>query len=535
MSDETKDPLLADEPDNAVTVSPPQPLVIESPIHGGTEEERRALEIQIVVREDVKPADHPVTPRDPDPPELSAGKARRASALDALRGLFLVSMTAGFTISNDHLPLWMYHRQMPPGTEDIVPIPGISWRDLAYASFLFTMAAAFPLTLSRRIDRGEPELGIIFAAVRRYAMLLFFGLLVAHSNTYFLGYTTTGRVLSLIGFTIMAMVFTRRRSDWSPERFEMVHRAGWILAIAFLALSPLLYGKLFTFTRIDDIMSELAFASGVGMVLWYFTRHRQSIRLAALAAAVAMFIAAKRGGAFQHWWYSSPAAWAFMPSRLELLTVVVPGTIVGDTILRWMRAPAPAENDAHWGAGRLAALIALCAAFTPLVTVGLYNRQSAATFAAATVSAGVGSLLVRDPKTSTERMLRTLYLWAALWMVIGLAIEPFEGGIKKVPETLSYFFTVTGTTSMLLVSLTAITDALRRPRWVSVLIDVGHNPLLCYVLFTVLLNALFELTPFGQQFMQGSIAQSLMRSFLSLVLTIAIVRAVSRRRIYWRT
>jgi hypothetical protein len=88
---------------------------------------------------------------------------------------------------------------------------------------------------------------------------------------------------------------------------------------------------------------------------------------------------------------------------------------------------------------------------------------------------------------------------------------------------------------MLIVSLTAITDALRRPRWVSVLIDVGHNPLLCYVLFTVLLNALFELTPFGQQFMQGSIAQSLMRSFLSLVLTIAIVRAVSRRRIYWRT
>lgn len=535
MNDDLHDRPDATPSGSSIVARDDQPLVVESPLHGGTADERRAVEAWIVVREDVEgPSSDVVTPHS-DPLPSSPAAPKRASALDALRGLFLISMTAGFTISNDHLPAWMYHRQMPPGTENIVPIPGISWRDLAYASFLFTMAAAFPLTLSRRIDKGEPELGIMFAAVKRYAMLLFFGLLVAHSNTYFLGYTTTGRVLSIVGFGIMAMVFTRRRSDWDADRYEMVNRAGWILAIAFLALSPLLYGKTFTFTRIDDIMSELAFASGVGMVLWYVTRNRQTVRLAALAGTIGLYAAAKHDGWVQHWWFSSPAEWAFLPSRLALLTVVVPGTIAGDTILRWMREPRATGAESSWSRARLATLIALSAAFTPLVVVGLYNRWVAATFASCVALVAAGSLLVRDPRSSTERMLRTLYLWAAVWLILGLAAEPLEGGIKKVPDTLSYFFTVTGTTSMLLVSLTAVTDALKRSRWVGVLIDVGQNPLLCYVLFTVLLNAAFELTPFGQQFLQATPAQSLLRSLLSLVVTIAIVRAVSRRRIYWRT
>jgi len=139
------------------------------------------------------------------------------------------------------------------------------------------------------------------------------------------------------------------------------------------------------------------------------------------------------------------------------------------------------------------------------------------------------------PVTPTERMMRSLYLWAAIWLTMGLFLEPFEGGIKKVPETLSYFFTVTGTTSMLLVALTGIIDALERRRWVSVLIDVGHNPLLCYVLFTVFLNSLFELIPPLRSVLQSSPALSLVRSAINVVIVVAVVRYVSRRRIYWRT
>jgi predicted acyltransferase len=509
-----------------------QPVVIESPVHGGTEEERKALEVRIITRDMVTAV--PAVERNPDPPDLSANTPKRAFALDALRGLFLISMTFGFTIASQDLPAWMYHRQLGP-TDTPVNIAGISWRDLAYASFLFTMAAALPLTLSRKIAKGEPELAIIFAAVKRWAMLLVYGLLVAHGNTYFIGYTNTGRVLALIAFTIMGMIFTRPRKDWNQERWDQIKKGGWLLAAAFLFLSPLAYGKTFTFTRIDDIMVDLAFASGVGMVLWYFTRNNIPVRVAALAAAVGLYIVAKFSGGFQDWWYSSPAPWAFQPSRLSLLTVVVPGTIAGDMILRWMNTPSADEQQRSWSAGRLGLITALCCAITPLVTVALYNRWVTFAQVASAALVVAGFFLTRNPSTPTEQMVRRLYLWASLWLLLGLAIEPTEGGIKKEPETLTYFFTVTGTTSMLLVAMTAITDALKKARWVNLLIDIGHNPLLCYVTFTVLINSALELSPWMRDFMTATPAQSLTRSVASLVITIAIVRYVSRQRIYWRT
>jgi predicted acyltransferase len=519
------------------TLNPEQPIVIDSPIQGGTEEERREVEVRFLVRDLDEPKEPPrLEATHPDPTDLSATKPKRASALDALRGLFLVSMTFGFTIASNDLPVWMYHRQHPNGIEQIVDVAGISFRDLAYAAFLFTMAAALPLTMSRKIDNGEPELGIMFAAVRRWAMLLIYGLLVAHANTYFIGYSTTGRILSIVGFAIMALVFTRRRSSWDAAKFSKIKTTGWILAVAFLALTPLTYGKVFSFERIDDIMVDLAFASLVGIVLWYFTRHNITARLIALGVAVALYVGAKQFAWLQSWWYDSPLPWAYQPSRLSLLTVVIPGTIAGDMILRWMRAPATSESEsAGWSRARMWGIVLLCAAFTPIVTVGLYNRWTLGTFAVCAALVIAGFFLTRNPTTPTERMVRSLYQWAAAWLMLGLVLEPMEGGIRKEPETLTYFFTVTGTTSMLLAGMSALTDGLKLPRSVQVLVDVGQNPLLMYVMFTLLLNSLFTMTPAMEDFLQTSPGISVVRSVLMTLLTVAVVRWVSHKRIYWRT
>jgi hypothetical protein len=215
--------------------------------------------------------------------------------------------------------------------------------------------------------------------------------------------------------------------------------------------------------------------------------------------------------------------------------VVVPGTIAGDIILRWMRSPSLEGETPAWSTSRLWGIVALCAAFTPIVVVGLYNRWVAPTFLASVALAIGGYLLTSKPATATERMVRSLYRWAAIWLLLGLVLDPLEGGIRKEPETLSYFFTVTGTTLMLLAAMTTVTDALRRSRAVSVLIDVGHNPLLMYVMFTVLLNSLFSLTPAMEGFLQTSPGMSVVRSVLMTLLTVIIVRWVSRQRVYWRT
>jgi hypothetical protein len=455
-------------------------------------------------------------------------------------------MTFGFTISNDHLPTWMYHRQLQPPDYHVIPVAGISWRDLAYGSFLLTMAMAIPLTFSRRVDRGEPELAIGMAAIRRWALLVVYALLVAHSNTFFTGYTNAGRVVGLIGFAVMALVFTRRRPDWSEERFRVLRRTGWVLAIAFLAFSPLAYGKTFSFARIDDIIADLAFMSFAGIVIWYATRGRPGLvrrlrrtqvpiaKLAILAAAVALYVGAKHVDWLQQWWYSSPVPWAFEPHQLSLLTIVVPGLIAGDLLLTWMRSKDAASQQPAWTRARLTCVAVLSAAFTPIVTVGLYNRYSGLTLAASIVLVAAGLYLIQHPSTSFERTVQSLFRWAALWLVIGLLLEPTEGGIKKEPETLTYFFTITGTTSMLLVSLMALTEGLNRKRWVQTLIDLGQNPLLCYVVFTVFLNSLFELIPTTRGLWESSPGLSVVRSVICTVLVVLLVRLATRKRIYWR-
>jgi predicted acyltransferase len=517
------------------------PLIIPSALHGDDDfaEWQPSAPPRVPTgrwRTIIDEAPVPGTGISPAPPELTtAASSRRAFSLDALRGFFLVTMTLGFTVGVQKFwPLWMFHRQEPWGAETPLDVAGISWRDLAYASFLFTMAAALPLTMSRRIEKGDLEIGIVMAAVRRWALLFFYALLIGHSNTYFLGYTQTARVLSILGFGLMAMVFTRRRADWDERKYKLVNRAGWLLAIAFLLLSPLAYGKTFSFNRNDDIIVGLAFASFAGIVLWYFTRENLTARLGILAAAVALYLGAKGDGWVSQWWWDAKWPWLFSAQRFVLLAVVVPGTIMGDAMLKWMRAPEEPEGAESWSRLRVGAITLLTIAFTPLVTVGMYNRWVGLTTLLCAALLVGGGFLVHAPVTATERMIRSMFLWAGTWLMIGLFLEPFENGIRKVPDTLSYFFTVTGTTSMLLVALTTVVEALKRQRWVSVFIDLGHNPLMLYVMYTVLINSTLELIPVTRDVMSGSLGSALVRSLLSVGLVMVVVRYMSRRRIYWR-
>ena len=506
-----------------------QAIVIHPPVHGeigdGPVPEWPAPTPLVTVR-DVAPPDAPAAP-------VQATETRRAHSLDALRGLFLISMTLGFSLRGSDYPMWMYHRQMPPPEFSVVPIPGLGWRDLAYGAFLFTMAAAFPLTLSRKIAKGETEIAVLLGGVKRYALLLFFALLVGHSNTYFTGYTQTARVLGLVGLAAMALVFTRRRPDWSERVYGVLHAAGWALAVSFLALSPLAYGEAFSFSRIDDVIAGLAFAALTGIAVWYFTRDNLVARLGVLAFTVALFLGSREDGWLQQWWYSSPLPWAFAPSRLGLLIIVIPGTIAGDAVLRWMRSSE--TEGASWGSGRMVGIATLAFAFAPLIVLGTYTREVQLTTQLCIAMAIGGAALTLRPVTSVERSVQSLFLWGAVWVLLGMLMEPFQGGITKVPETLSYFFTIAGITTMLLVSLMVLVDGLGRKRLAGPLIDVGHNPLMMYVVLSIGLTAALELIEPLRGVMRGTPWLSFTRSVIETTMAVLIVRFFSRRRIYWRT
>ncbi len=468
------------------------------------------------------------------PPEVAAPNNRRALSLDALRGLLLLMMTVGFTVGVNMFPPWMYHRQYPGG-EVFADIAGLTWRDIAYAGFLFTMAAALPLTLSRRMAKGERDVEIFIAILRRGFMLLVFALIIGHSNTFFIGYTETSRTIAIAGFVILALLFTRRRSDWDPARYRVINLAGWALAALFLLFTPMLYGKGLDLARNDDIITGLAFAAVVGSFVWYLTRDNINVRLAVLALSVAGYLGAKGDGWVADWWYAETIPF-FTLSMLSLMTVVIPGTIAGDYLLRWMNS-ASEESGAwlYWTNARLLGLAFVSVIVTPVTVIGMYNRWVPETTEIVLGLLVGAAVMVWNPQTESEKLVRRIFTWSAFWLMLGLVLDPFENGIHKEPETLSYFFTITGLVGLLLVASVIVVDLLKKRRVVSTLIDVGHNPLLCYVLFTVLISSILELFPLTRGIFERSTTMAVIGIILGTAVVVLITRWASRRRIFWRT
>ena len=90
-------------------------------------------------------APHPASPKN------------RFDALDALRGIAILAMllSSEMPFGANSLPAWMYHAQVPPPEHQFIPNPGITWVDLVFPFFLFSMGAAFPLAMRKRLDASD--------------------------------------------------------------------------------------------------------------------------------------------------------------------------------------------------------------------------------------------------------------------------------------------------------------------------------------------------------------------------------------------
>ena len=82
----------------------------------------------------------------------------RAYAVDILRGLAIVGMVlSGYIAWNPDLPAWLFHAQLPPPSFVFdASVAGITWVDLVFPFFLFSMGAEVALKHFRRIRRAYP-------------------------------------------------------------------------------------------------------------------------------------------------------------------------------------------------------------------------------------------------------------------------------------------------------------------------------------------------------------------------------------------
>jgi len=305
-------------------------------------------------------------------------------------------------------------------------------------------------------------------------------------------------------------------------------------------------GARFSLERSDIIIMILANVVVGTSFLWLLTRKSWVMRIGALGFLMAIRLATGAGGEGAANWVAT--VWRWQPPYFEWLWVTgywgylfitVPGTIAGDLMLRWMRPAEPGEEPAPaWEPSRMAAVGILAFAATPLALWGLFTRNVAATVVASAVLGIVLLLMTRDARTPTERLLGDFMRWGFACLMLGLVFEPYEGGIKKDPATMSYYFVTAGLALWMLAALTVAIDAFRGRKAFALLIGNGQNPMIAYIGMSTLVQPLLFLTginPFINRFTEGRPMAQFAHGAAATLLLAVIVYGFSRARLYWRT
>lgn len=468
-------------------------------------------------------------------------------ALDALRGLAILAMLLSGQLPFDRnaLPSWMYHAQVPPPLFEFQPtLPGITWVDLVFPFFLFSMGAAIPLALSRRMETKAARWKLALFVIERGFLLGFFALFVQAIRPYTIshhpGFSTW--VIALMGFLILFPILTRLPKDCSNTLKSCVRLGGWGAAVLFCALVTYPDGSRFQLTRSDIIIVVLANMAVFGALAWMLTRNKLLARLGVMGILLAVRLSnlpQPTEGWVRTLWEFSPAPWLYRLYYLQYLFIVIPGTIAGDLLLQWLQSQNQLQDMPKPGWPRpryLAVCIALVA--MPLVClVGLKARWVVATTIGVFILCLAGWKLLSSPVTPTELLYRRLFRWAVYWLVLGLFLEPCEGGIKKDHPTLSYYFVTSGLAICVLIAFSIFMDVFGKHRWVKLLVDNGQNPMIAYAGINNFIIPILGITGGGTLLARFASApwRGFIRGAIITALMALVVSFLTRRRIFWRT
>jgi len=483
-------------------------------------------------------------------PATKPANDNRFYALDALRGLAILAMllSSEMPFGANSLPAWMYHAQVPPPDHRFIPLPGITWVDLVFPFFLFSMGAAFPLALGRRLAAGTSPWEVAMGILKRGFLLAFFAFFVIAIRPYVLSDHPGAGIwlLALAGFAILFPILARLPGNWPATLRWAIRVVGWSAALLFLSWVRYPDGSGFKLARSDIIIVVLANMAVFGGLLWLVTRQHLVIRLGLIGLLLAIRLSNMPhplGGWVTDLWKFSPAPWIYQLYYLQYLCIVLPGTIAGDLIVQWTSAnPAIAAStssfsSAAWSSLRRSTIALLMFALILVMLIGLKSRWVTATPLIVFAMCIIGWLLLKRPATPTEHLYRSLFNWGIYWMALGLVLESYEGGIRKDKATVSYYFVTAGLANGALIALSILIDFCKKRRGLRILIQTGQNPMIAYAGVNNFITPLLALT--GAAGWLDRWADSPWRGFargLFVTLLMAIVTSfLTRRKIFWRT
>ena len=264
----------------------------------------------------------------------------RAHALDALRGYAIITMVLSAMEAFSVLPRWMYHAQVPPPDHVFDPtIYGITWVDIIFPFFLFSMGAAIPLSLGRQHAKGESIMKLTWKTVQRWVKLTFFAIFIIHAFPFILGYEQEWMryAMPIFFFILLCLMFMSNPFGLSPYKARAITWSAYLVAVGFMLLQPYAGGAPFRLTDSDCIMLILANVSLTGSIIYLLTIGHPLRRLALLPFLVALFMAAHTANSWPALLiHTSWLPWLYLPAYQEYLLIIIPCTVAGEWIAQWL-------------------------------------------------------------------------------------------------------------------------------------------------------------------------------------------------------
>jgi len=473
--------------------------------------------------------------------ENNQPKKLRVYALDALRGLAILGMILSGNLPST-LPAWMFHAQCPPPSHAFNPdIPGISWVDLVFPFFLFAMGAAFPFAMSARIAKGATVLQLSFQTLMRGLLLAFFAIYIQHIKPWAINPSPDATVwlVSLLGFLLLFPMMLRLPDKINGWIRNAIKVGGFAAGIALILLLEYPNNKGFSLNRSDIIILVLANVAFFGTLIWIFTRNNLLLRLGILAFLLAMRLTQSLEGSWNQWlWSATPFPWLYTFYYLQYLFIVIPGTIVGDFVLRWISEykNKPIEVDTE-SRNRMYIVAALMFVFVVFNLWSLFTRHLVIALFGNIGLAVATHFVFGKSQDKTVLFLKNLFQWGVFWLFAGLAFEAFEGGIKKDRSTVSYYLLTTGLAIFTYILLTIFIDYIQKVKYFGLLIHSGQNPMIAYMGASNVVIPIFALTHFDSVLSVFDIAPWLgfVKGLIITLLVSLIAAFFAKKKLYWRT
>lgn len=461
----------------------------------------------------------------------------RLISLDAFRGAAILLMVLSGSIAfGPALPAWMFHAQVPPPYHVFKPeLPGITWVDLVFPFFLFSMGAAFPLALYKKAET-QSFWQLLPKLLQRFVLLVFFALFTMHARAWIMSKQAglTEYLLSIACFLLLFLIYTGWENFVSKTLAMALKAIGLVLAVLFMYLYPFAYGK-FSLSQMDIIILVLANMALFGSLIWYFTRKQPLWRIAVLPLVMAVFLSGKDSSSWNSILFNwSPAAWMYKFYYLKYLFIIIPGTFAGDWLLQ-QRSKEVQEllpGEKKW----FFSLALLCFSLLFVNLWGLYVRSLVPNLV---LNLGIAALmLLIFKKIHSSKKLYASFLQAGLYLLIlGLFFEAYEGGIKKDYSTYSYYFCCCGLAFLSLLALMILEKLGYFRPVLNFLAANGKNPMIAYTAGNLLLIPVLKST--GSNAWLDLLNHTALNGFLRGLIFTGMVSLITilftRIQLFWKT